>query len=134
MNLKSLIFLAVLTLIISSCNTRKAAKSTSPYLTEQESEPEIVVQKEKIKLVDDPNGTVHRYYVIIGSFKAIDNARQYRTDIINKGFAPVILENENGLYRISVGGYDDESAARTQISQIRKKFSDHSDVWLLVRK
>jgi len=77
---------------------------------------------------------MHRYYVIIGSFRVLDGARQWSSDMIKKGFTPEILENENGLFRISVGGFDDENAARARISGIRAMYEEHADVWLLVRK
>jgi len=77
---------------------------------------------------------MYRFYVIIGSFRSIENARRDCTSLVNEGFAPVILENENGLFRISVGGYDEENAARAKIAGIRAAYENHSDVWLLIRK
>jgi len=103
-------------------------------IVEENSKTEITVRTESVKPVDQPDKTMFRYYVIIGSFRSLENARQYRTDMVKKGFTPEILENENGLYRISVGGYDEENAARAKIAGIRTAYDEHKDVWLLVRK
>ena len=77
---------------------------------------------------------MYGFYVIIGSFRNIEYARKFTSDLTEEGFTPEILENENGLFRISVGGYDEESAARAKISGIRAAYKKYNDVWLLIRK
>lgn len=135
MSIRTLFFFVTLVFFISSCSsTRKGAKSDSPYLTEQDSATGITVREEKVKLVDQTDDPVYRYYVIIGSFKVIDNARQYKADLVKESFSPVILENENGLFRVSVGAFNDEKAARDKIARIRTGYKKYNDVWLLVRK
>ena len=121
MKIKTFSFIIVCALLFCSCKSTKKAPSTSPYLTEVNSKTEVTVRTEKVKPVDQSDKTLHRFYVIIGSFQNIENARQYRTDLTTEGFMPVILENENGLFRISVGGYDDENAARLKIAGIDRK-------------
>jgi len=107
----------------------------SASIVEENSQTEITVRTESVKPVDQTDKTMYRYYVIIGSFRVLDNARRQTAEIAKKGFTPEILENETGLYRISVGGYDEESAARSKIAGIRTMYrEEHSDVWLLVRK
>jgi len=104
-------------------------------IVEDNSHTEVTVRTESVKPVDLPDRTMYRYYVIIGSFRVLDNARKQTAEIAKKGFTPEILESETGLYRISVGGYDEESAARSKIVGIRTMYRDeHSDVWLLIRK
>ena len=75
-----------------------------------------------------------RFYIIIGSFGVIENAQKYKKQLMTENFFPGILVNENGLYRVSVNSYDDETLARTRISEIRQKFPKYNDVWLLVKK
>ncbi len=75
-----------------------------------------------------------RYYVIIGSFSIYENAQKFKKQLMSEDFFPGILVNENGLFRVSVNSYDDESMARNRISEIRQKFTKYSDVWLLVKK
>ncbi|PWE00041.1 SPOR domain-containing protein [Marinilabilia rubra] len=103
---------------------------------EKEEEQEIIIREEKVKSVDieENEDQIYRYYVIVGSFRYLDNARNYKKDLIDEGFVPVILENENGLYRVSVAAYNDELPARNNIAAIRRNFPKYSDVWLLIRK
>jgi len=107
-----------------------------PSEEKKEEEPAIVVREERVKSVDveERAENIYRYYVIIGSFRYIDNARNYKSELIDEGFVPVILENENGLFRVSVAAYNDEQPARNNISSIRRNFPKYSDVWLLIRK
>ncbi|WP_139035264.1 SPOR domain-containing protein [Anaerophaga thermohalophila] len=103
---------------------------------EKTKEPEIVVREEKVRSVDVTETTenIHRYYVIIGSFRYLDNARNYKNRLIEEGFVPAILENENGLFRVSVAAYNNEEPARRNIASIRRNYPKYSDVWLLIRK
>lgn len=156
-NIKTLSSLIIATLLLSSCaSTRKGTSrfddSKSPYVKEQpkttvqvkqetpapkpapKSEP-VMVREEKVKTVDQTGAeTVFRFYVIVGSFQVIDNARNFRTQLIREQFTPVILESEIGFYRVSVAAYNDEMAARDRIAQIRNNYDNYSDVWLLIRK
>jgi cell division protein FtsN len=75
-----------------------------------------------------------RFYVIIGSFSIYENAQKFKKQLMSEDFFPGILVNENGLFRVSVNSYDDETMARTRISEIRQNFAKYSDVWLLVKK
>jgi cell division protein FtsN len=70
-----------------------------------------------------------RYYVIIGSFSVYENAQKFKKQLMSEDFFPGILVNEKGLFRVSVNSYDDESMARTRISEIRQKFEKYNDVW-----
>ena len=133
MKIKTFSFLFVLVLLVGSCKTAKKTTDT-PTLPEIGSNTEITVRTESVKPIDPSEKAIYGYYVIIGSFRNIAGARQYSTEMADKGFTTVILENESGLYRISVGGYDEENVARSRIAGIRAAYEDHSDVWLLVRK
>ena len=135
MKISSLSFIIVCVLLICSCkSTKNTVQNDTPILLEENSKTEITVRTERVKPIDSSNRTMYGYYVIIGSFRNIDNARKYHADMVTKGFTSEILENEDGLYRISVGGYDEESVARSKIAGIRTTFEEHADVWLLVRQ
>ena len=132
MNTGKIFMLILLVALISSCGSSRKGTSrfdnnSSPYVKE------VTVREEKVKTVDQDD-VVYRYYVIIGSFRVVENARNFRADVSKEGFAPVILENEEGLYRVSVGSYNDETAARNKIAQIRSNYEKYNDVWLLIRK
>jgi len=152
MRIKTFSLLMVCAFLLFSCkNSKKAAQSVKPVVTErpeisnvqtvvaeveevaEEIPMDVTVRTESVKPVV-PERTLFRYYVIIGSFSNFDNARRYNIDLVNKGFEPEVLESESGLFRVSVGGYDVENAARARIAEIRRNFREHRDVWLLMRK
>lgn len=113
---------------------REEEKATGK--SDGDNQPEIVVREEKVRSVDveEKDENIYRYYVIIGSFRYVDNARTYKKELIDEGFVPVILENENGLFRVSVAAYNEESPARQNIASIRNNYRKYNDVWLLIRK
>jgi hypothetical protein len=89
----------------------------------------------KEKLVEERNFPVnqHSYFVIIGSFSKLDNARNFQESIALDEFTSVLLRNEAGLYRVSVKSTDDISVARNEIRRIRAQFTKYGDTWLLIR-
>lgn len=145
MKLVTIISLVVLlSMMFSSCasfkkpGTTSFEESESPYVKEEvkpkvEETNKIVVKEEKVKMLDVENEQF-KYYVIIGSFRVLENAQNYKKQLISEGFTPVLMENENGLYRVSVAAYNDEAEARQRIAEIRSKYNKYSDVWLLIRK
>ena len=154
MNYKVYSFILICIALICSCKSaKKIAESSQPDPTPTEIyqedisrvEAELARIEEEISVTDvivrtesvtpvEPARTLYRFYVIIGSFRDFNNARRYNVELVGKGFSPEVLESENGLFRISVGGYDAESAARARIAEIRARYSEHRDVWLLVRR
>jgi len=146
MKLLSLIsYLILFSFILSSCSSLKKPgsssfdESESPYVKEdvkpkvKAAPTKIVVKEEKVKLLDS-NSESYKYYVIIGSFKILNNAKNYKQELIKEGFTPVLMENESGLYRVSVSAYNEEMASRNRIAEIRSQYKKYSDVWLLIRK
>ena len=116
-------------------NSPYVAEETGPKVKEEpKPQPKIIVKEEKVTVVDQSNAEVFKYYVIIGSFRILENAKNYKQQLIDEGFVPVLLENENGLYRVSVAAYNDEMPARNKIGRIRIQYEKHHDVWLLIRK
>ncbi len=149
MQLFKFLTLAFISLSIVSCASLNGGSSSfddsdSPYIKEETTpvvkeqptpKPEkIVVKEEKVTVIDDKSAEVYKYYVIIGSFRVLENAQNYKKQLIEEGFLPVLLENENGLYRVSVSAYNEEDTARFKIGSIRQKFEKYNDVWLLIRK
>lgn len=112
----------------TSSTTPKPKATTAPVPRE------VVMREERVKVVDNADVSVYSYYVILGSFKILDNAKNFRAQLINEGFKPVILENESGLFRVSVSSNNDEQTVREKIAEIRNSYAQYSDVWLLVRK
>ncbi|MCL2072923.1 MAG: SPOR domain-containing protein [Marinilabiliaceae bacterium] len=148
---KKILVAVILAVLVCSCASKRKGttrfddnispyvkeEQTSPYVKEEQTSPyikeEVTVREEKVKTIDEED-VIYDFYVIIGSFKVVDNARKFRTELTEEGFKPVVLEGENDYYRVSVGSFNDENAARTRIRQIRNNYEKYSDVWLLIRK
>ncbi|MGB8490998.1 MAG: SPOR domain-containing protein [Bacteroidales bacterium] len=89
--------------------------------------------EEKLVADNDRGPDTHSYFVIIGSFRNSNNAREYQSQIKKSGFASEILKNEAGLYRVSVMATDDIAAARAEVRRIWAAFPKYSDTWMLIR-
>ncbi len=144
--MNKLFLLTTLSLTVICCRSLKDSGSSSfsdsdsPYTKEEpkvkptpKTKP-IVIKEERVKIIESKDDVAHKFYVIIGSFKILDNARNYKNTLTNEGFTPIILENENGLYRISVSAYNEETDARNKVGTIRTNYEKYDDTWLLIRK
>lgn len=139
----------IMVLAMPACSNKGRKKSmppSNPAPTEQiikeepVKTPEPVVEEpireveEKLVPVEKEPVDPYRYFVILGSFRNPDNAAKFQSQIKTKGFNPVLLRNESGLYRVSVMGTDLVGTAREEIRRIRSKHPEYNDVWLLIQK
>ena len=99
-------------------------------------EEPIAMRKEQVSFTTQEDKTENEsntYFVILGSFSQLSNAKNYREDLLNQGFTPIILHSETGYYRVCVDSYQNELDARTRVAQIRRTYPKYSDVWLLIK-
>ena len=151
----NLISFFVIILIATACGgSKKSMKNTAlasppaPVVAEQvvvQPEPpkpvtEAPVKEEPIKEaieklipIKETPPEANQYFVIIGSFRNYDNAMNYQQIIHIDGFNSVVLQNEKGLYRVSVLGTNSINEARNEIKRIRTGFPKHKDTWLLIQ-
>lgn len=97
----------------------------------------IAIRKEQVSFTDQQEKALNEgntFFVIIGSFSQLENAKNYRTTLLDEGFTPIILHSETGYYRVCVNSYKSESEARSRVAQIRTAFEKYSDVWLLIKE
>jgi cell division protein FtsN len=96
----------------------------------------VVMRTEEVRLYEDNTSKAASFdfYVIIGSFSKSENAEKYKREMVAKGFTPVVLTTESGLYRVAIEQSNSESGARAFIKHIRIQFPEHKDVWLLKKK
>lgn len=100
-------------------------------------EKPIAVRKEQVSFTSETDQSANAgntYFVILGSFGQLDNAKNYRSTLIDEGFTPIILHSETGYYRVCVNSYKAESEARGRVAQVRNAFPKYSDVWLLIKE
>lgn len=75
-----------------------------------------------------------KYFVIVGSFSSNENANRFKQELGQQGFKPIVLHSETGYYRVCVDSYNDETAARSRVQNIRTQYPKMADSWLLIRK
>ncbi|MFW5755800.1 MAG: SPOR domain-containing protein, partial [Tangfeifania sp.] len=88
-------------------------------------EKPVAMRKEQVSFTNQEDKTENEsntYFVILGSFSQLDNAKNYREDLLNQGFTPIILHSETGYYRVCVDSYENELDARTRVAQIRRTY------------
>jgi cell division protein FtsN len=100
-------------------------------------EKPIAMRKEQVSFTqqEDRSGNENNtYFVIIGSFSQLDNAKNYRKVLLDEGFTPIILHSETGYYRVCVDSFKSETEARNRVSKLRQAFPKYSDSWLLIKE
>ncbi len=71
--------------------------------------------------------------VIAGSFKSKRNAKKFSNQLSNKGFTCKVLARTKGLYRVSVGSFNDVNQAAVEIVNIQE-LDPNLNVWILLNK
>ncbi|PID94522.1 MAG: hypothetical protein CSA89_01495 [Bacteroidales bacterium] len=139
MNKKNIIVLSVcLAMILASCSVPRA---TGPYriaksnAKKESSKIEVkskeVVREESFKLdSSDDVDKINTYNVVIGSFSKRANANNLKNSQ-RPAYSPVIVVNENGMYRVILISYSQYEKAKAKIAQIIDEFPD---AWVLVQK
>ena len=157
---KILVVTIVLILGFAACKTIKQP-AQSPYTTNPTVQPKvftvpvdgsenvvgedskvvdekpIAVRKEQVTFTqqeDKIQNETNTFFVIIGSFSQLENARNYRETLLNEGFTPIVLHSETGYYRVCVNSFKNEQEARSRILQVRQAFPKYSDIWLLYKE
>jgi len=75
----------------------------------------------------------NRVEIIAGSFRIKRYAKRLRNQLNNKGFTAKVLPRSNGLYRVSVGSFNDVEQAAKEIENIQE-LDPSINVWVLLNK
>jgi len=81
----------------------------------------------------DELSTVKKVHIIAGSYKTKSFAQRHRNKLNKKGFKAVVLPENKGLYRVSVGSFDNIESAVSNFDKI-KSIDESVNVWILVNK
>ena len=111
--------------------------STEVQVDKIAEEKPIAMRKEQVTFTEQEDRSSNEnntYFVIIGSFGQLDNAKNYRETLLDEGFTPIILHSETGYYRVCVDSFKSETDARSRVSKLRQAFPKYSDVWLLIKE
>lgn len=125
-------------------NTAKKAKSGESTYNNTKAEVENINQlpkpvkvtsrTEKAKVILGAANKDAKFFIIMGSFSVEDNAHKLVEKLRSQGFYPSVLLSPTGLYRVSGYHFNEESAARVEIGQIRQNHQEYTDAWLLIKE
>lgn len=125
----------VFTVPTNETNNQPATTKAEPATVVDEKP--ISIRKEQVTFTqqeDKSSNENNSYFVIIGSFGQLQNAKNYRETLLSEGFTPIILHSETGYYRVCVNSFKSEAEARTRVSSLRQAYPKYSDVWLLIKE
>lgn len=120
--------------VFSVPETTETTKAEPAPIKDLPSDKPISIRKEQVTFTSPEDKSNNSFFVIIGSFSQLDNAKNYRETLLDEGFTPIILHSETGYYRVCVNSFKNESEARTRVKELRQAFPKYSDVWLLIKQ
>jgi cell division protein FtsN len=87
-------------------------------------------QREKVTVIE--GNSIHQFNVVVGSFINPTNARSLKERMERQGYAPVLAQNEKGMYRVIVATFNNRSLAVEEREAIKERFyPEFKDAWLL---
>ena len=114
-----------------------AAPTATPSAAQKSAKTAAIASKEErftaVKGEKSDFGS-NKFFVILGSFSVLENAKRLKETLSTEGFQPIILINENGMYRVCGDNYAEEAEARARIADVRGKLPKYNDIWLLIKK
>lgn len=152
---KVLFFVLIIGVAFASCKSSKKAAKTAfepavqqtstttqpkvfqvPEVKEapvaQDDKP-ISVRKESFTFTDQGDQNQNSYFIIVGSFSSMENAKNFRQTLMSEGFTPIVVQSETGYFRVTVDSFTSEAPARVRLQQIRQSYPKYNDAWLLVK-
>ena len=79
---------------------------------------------------DDPKPQYSAFHIIAGSFKKMENAEKFSSELKNKGYEPEIIQSGENLIRIAIFSFTDETEALKELYKLRQD-SNIKSVWIL---
>ncbi len=121
---------AVLMLGLGACKSKQTITSVP---VETEVVPvEEETRAESFELVEtDVEVVPTDYFVVVGSFKSISNAKGLQATLQQEGIQAIIAINEQQMYRVIYASFDNYEGARAQRDALKGRFAD---AWILVQE
>lgn len=97
---------------------------------------EVVVRQERVSVVEGEDATgLKQFCVVIGSFQNMANATSLKERMVENGFRPVLVQNEQGMMRVIVSSFSTREEAAASRDAIKERFAPNfQDAWLLQRE
>lgn len=110
-------------------NTNTAVAPARPAPTTAQAETPAVVRRERVTAVDESDPSVLKAFsVVVAALSVKPNADALKARLQNDGLDVILAQNENGMYRVIVGSYDDRVLAEAKRAEIVNKYSLKGDV------
>lgn len=104
-------------------------QDTAPQSQQQ---PEILVAPEREETMVGAGEVLKPYHVILGSFKSKLRAQRLRERLVKMGFEDAkLMQNEQGLHRVSCMSFTNREEAWAKVFEIREKYTQFFDAWTL---
>lgn len=75
-----------------------------------------------------------RYYIVVGSFRSRSNAETLFTQVMEKGYSPILINFRNGFNSIAVSPADSLREAFHALRAVKAEPFCPDDVWILVNE
>ncbi len=86
-------------------------------------EAQRLAEEEALRLKD-------RFYVILGSFKNMNNANVLFEKLTAEGFEPTIVNFQNGFIAVSAASYTEYKDAKAEMNRILEEQYCPYDIWI----
>lgn len=116
---------------IDSTILQDTVKAIINTVIDESTDPQkALFYQEPSDLSKDSTGKIQKYILVAGSFKNIENARKFESQLKSKGYSTEIIHSEEStLYRVSIDAFTEEETALKELARIRAK-NELSSVWI----
>lgn len=104
---------------------QSTVKEKALLYTEQK--PEKPARTEIPRIVNE--GGKKQYFIVAGSFQTENHAVDFSEQLSYKGFKPMIIRTDNGLYRVVLDTFEEIALALNGLENYKKQLN--SEVWIL---
>lgn len=117
---------------ISASDTLAAAPSIDTVAARESIERADVSIRRSSQITDAVRSSLgHRYFIVVGSFSSIENARKLSTLAANKGYASSLISCKNGFTAVGLAPSDNLADIYAALARVKNESFCPSDVWVL---
>ncbi len=88
---------------------------------------QIALEEASKATINEENG---RFYVVLGSFKVVENANKMFTLLEKNGYKPITIKFKNGYEVVSVAGFNNYGQAKQELAKLLEYEYCPEDIWI----
>jgi len=120
---------------VESKFTESAHSESGKILNAKDAFERLASQREALYYEEKEKGRIQEtiskeYFLVAGSFRNYNNAVSLEKELEELGYDPVILESQNGMFRVAAGSYTSRDDALSNLHTTRQRINN-PDIWLL---